>query len=188
MEPTANSRRSNSRARRDQQDLRVEDRASEDHAAISQEEMRNDTMNTIYIPALAGFGGSAFGALSTIITNWAAQRRKDRARHHSRSISKREELYKSFVEETSRLYADALLTEQSEASKLVDMYALIGRMKIMSSDEVVDAAEKAALLIIKTYTSPNRSFADIPEFVKEMDPLRDFSEACRRELQLSCSR
>lgn len=145
-------------------------------------------MNTIYIPALAGFGGSAFGALSTIITNWAAQRRKDRARRHSRSVSKREELYKSFVEETSRLYAEALVSDKSEASRLVDMYALIGRMKILSSDEVVDAAEKAALLIIKTYVSPNRTFADIPEFIKEMDPLRDFSEACRRELQLPLSR
>lgn len=142
----------------------------------------------MYIPALAGFGGSAFGALSTIITNWAAQRRKDRARHHSRSISKREELYKSFVEEISRLYADALVSDKSEVSKLVDMYALIGRMKILSSDEVVDAVEKAALFIIKTYVSPNRTFADITEFIKEIDPLRDFSEARRRELQLHHSR
>lgn len=73
-------------------------------------------MNTIYIPALAGFGGSAFGAVSTIITNWATNRRKDRARRHSRSVSKREKLYKSFVEEASRLYADALVSEKSEIS------------------------------------------------------------------------
>lgn len=145
-------------------------------------------MNTMYVPALAGFGGSAFGAVSTMITNWAVQRRKDRARRHSRSIIKREELYRSFIEETSRLYADALVSERSEVSKLVDMYALIGRMKILSSDEVVFAAENAALLIIETYVSPNRTFADIPEFIKEMDPLRDFSEACRRELQLTHSR
>ena len=145
-------------------------------------------MNTMYIPALAGFGGSAFGAVSTIITNWAAQRRKDRARRHSRSVAKREELYKSFIEEASRLYADALISDKSEVSKLVDMYALIGRMKILSSDEVVEAAEKAAVLIIDTYVAPNRTFVDIPEFIREMDPLRDFSEACRRELQMTHSR
>ena len=145
-------------------------------------------MNTMYIPALAGFGGSAFGAVSTIITNWAAQRRKDRARRHSRSVAKREELYKSFIEEASRLYADALISDKSEVSKLVDMYALIGRMKILSSDEVVEAAEKAAVLIINTYVAPNRTFVDIPEFIREMDPLRDFSEACRRELQMTHSR
>lgn len=144
-------------------------------------------MNMMYIPALAGFGGSAFGAVSTIMTNWAAQRRKDRARRHSRSIAKREELYKSFIEETSRLYADAIVSDKSEISKLVDMYALIGRMKILSSDEVIDAAEKAALLIIETYVAPTRTFVDIPQFIKEMDPLREFSEACRRELQLTHS-
>jgi hypothetical protein len=142
-------------------------------------------MNTMYIPALAGFGGSAFGAVSTIMTNWAAQRRKDRARRHSRSIAKREELYKSFIEETSRLYADAIVSDKSEISKLVDTYALIGRMKILSGDEVIDAAEKAALLIIETYVAPTRTFVDIPQFIKEMDPLREFSEACRRELQLT---
>jgi len=142
-------------------------------------------MNMMYIPALAGFGGSAFGAVSTIMTNWAAQRRKDRARRHSRSIAKREELYKSFIEETSRLYADAIVSDKSEISKLVDMYALIGRMKILSGDEVIDAAEKAALLIIETYVAPTRTFVDIPQFIKEMDPLREFSEACRRELQLT---
>ena len=145
-------------------------------------------MNTIYIPALAGFGGSAFGAVSTIITNWATNRRKDRARRHSRSVSKREKLYKSFVEEASRLYADALVSEKSEISELVDMYALIGRMKIFASDEVVEAAEKVGLLIVETYASPSRTFVDVPEFIKEMDPLRDFSETCRRELQLTHSR
>jgi hypothetical protein len=145
-------------------------------------------MNTMYIPALAGFGGSAFGAVSSIVTNWAVQRRKDHARRHSRSVSKREELYKSFIEEASRLYADALVNEQPEVSKLVDMYALIGRMKILSSDDVVSAAEKAAVLIVETYVSPNRTFADIPDFIREMDPLRDFSEACRHELQMTHSR
>jgi hypothetical protein len=144
-------------------------------------------MNMIYIPALAGFGGSAFGAVSTIIANWAANRRKDLARRHSRSISKREKLYKSFIEEASRLYADALVREKSDISELVDMYALIGRMKILSSDEVVDAAEKVGLLIVETYARPSRTFVDVPEFIKEIDPLRDFSEACRREMQLTHS-
>ena len=142
----------------------------------------------MYIPALAGFGGSAIGAVSTIITSWAAQRRKDRTRRHSRSMSRREELYKSFIEEASRLYADALVSQKSEVSKLVELYALIGRMKILSSDAVIEAAEKAALVIIETYAAPNRTLVDIPEFIRQMDPLRDFSEACRQELQLVHSR
>ena len=59
----------------------------------------------------------------------------------------------------------------------------IARMKILSSDAVIEAAEKAGHLILETYLSPNRTFVDLPDLINEMDPLRDFSEACRRELQ-----
>ena len=100
-----------------------------------------------------------------------------------RATSQREELYKNFIEEASRLYADALVNDQSEVSKLVDLYALIARMKILSSDAVIEAAEKAGRLILDTYLSPNRTFVDLPDLINEMDPLRDFSEACRSELQ-----
>jgi hypothetical protein len=46
----------------------------------------------------------------------------------------------------------------------------------------IEAAEKAGHLIIETYLSPNRTFVDLPALINEMDSLRDFSEACRREL------
>ncbi len=139
-------------------------------------------MSIVYIPALAAFGGSAFGAVSTIVTGWFSRRRRLRERHHARSFSKRERLYRDFIEEASRLYADALVNEKSEIPQLVSLYALVGRMRILSSDEVVHAAERAGRLIIETYLSPNRTFVDLPQFLEEMDPLRDFGEACRREL------
>ena len=105
-----------------------------------------------------------------------------RERHHARSFSKREQLYHSFIEEASRLYADALVNDQAEIPQLVSLYTLVGRMRILSSNEVVQAAERAGHLIIETYLSPNRTFVDLPKFIEEMDPLRDFGEACRREL------
>jgi hypothetical protein len=140
-------------------------------------------MDMLYVPALASFSGSASGTLASIVTGWVSQRRKDRIRHRLRATSQREALYKSFIEEASRLYADALVNDKSEISKLVDLYALIARMKILSSDAVIEAAEKAGHLILETYLSPNRTFVDLPDLINEMDPLRDFSEACRRELQ-----
>ena len=140
-------------------------------------------MDMFYIPALASFSGSASGTLASIVTGWVTQRRKDHVRHSLRATSQREELYKGFIEEASRLYADALVNDKSEVSKLVDLYALIARMKILSSDAVIEAAEKAGGLILKTYLAPNRTFVDLPDLINEMDPLRDFSEACRRELQ-----
>jgi hypothetical protein len=145
-------------------------------------------MDMFYIPALASFSGSACGTLASIVTGWVTQRRKDRVRHTLRATSQREELYKSFIEEASRLYADALVNDKSEVSKLVDLYALIARMKILSSDAVIEAAEKAGRLILETYLSPNRTFVDLPDLINEMDPLRDFSEACRRELQSAQTR
>src|ERR1700757_1474084 len=130
---------------------------------------RDSEMDLFYIPALASFSGSASGTLASIVTKWVTQQR--------------EELYKDFIAEAARLYADALVNDKSEISKLVDLYAFVARMKIVSSDAVIEAAEKAAQLIIETYLSPNRTFVDLPGLINEMDPLRDFSEACRRELQ-----
>ena len=144
-------------------------------------------MDLLYIPALASFSGSASGTLASIVTGWVTQRRKDRVHHRLRATSQREELYKSFIEEASRLYADALVNDKSEVSKLVDLYALIARMKILSSDGVIEA-EKAGKLILNTYLSPNRTFVDLPDLIDEMDPLRDFSDACRRELQSAQAR
>lgn len=140
-------------------------------------------MELAYMPALAAFSGSASGALATVLANWVNQRRTDRVRLKSQTNSKREELYKSFIEEASRLYADALVKDKSEVSELVALYALIGRMKILSSDQVIAAAENVGRLILETYLSPNRTFVDLPDLVREADPLRDFSDACRRELQ-----
>jgi hypothetical protein len=145
-------------------------------------------MNTMYVPAFAAFGGSAFGAISTIVTGWVTRRRRLRERHHAHAVSKREKLYRCFIEEASRLYADALTSDKSEIPQLVNLYALIGRMRIVSSDQVVQAAERAGRLMIETYLSPNREFVDLPEFMEEMDPLRGFGEACRRELHSIPSR
>lgn len=139
-------------------------------------------MTTVYIPALAAFGGSAFGAISTIVSGWISRRKRHRERDHARWFSKRERLYRHFIEEASRLYADALINDQAEIPQLVGLYTLVGRMRIVSSNEVVHAAERTGRLIIETYLSPNRTFVDLPKFIEEMDPLRDFGEACRREL------
>lgn len=140
-------------------------------------------MDMFYIPALASFSGSASGTLASIVTGWVTQRRKDRVRDSMRATSQREELYRNFIEEASRLYADALVNDTSEISKMVGLYAFMARMRILSSDAVIEAAEKAGRAILETYLSPNRTFVDLPELIDEMDPLRDFSEACRRELR-----
>jgi glycogen debranching enzyme len=140
-------------------------------------------IDPFYIP-VAAFWGSAVGSVATVLSNWVTERRKHRVRRKALAVSQRHKLYKKFIEEASKLYADALVNDKSEASKLVGIFALIGRMKVMSSDEVIDEAEKVGRVIIQTYLSPNRAFADLADMIDEMDPLRGFSDACRRELQM----
>jgi hypothetical protein len=139
-------------------------------------------IDAVYI-SLAALSGTALGSVASSLSNWATMRRQDRIRHKTKAVADRQKLYKKFIDEASRLYADALANDPSEISKLVSMYALIGRMRVLSRDHVIEAAEKAGHLIIEAYLSPNRTFADLTEVIKEMDPLREFSEACRRDLQ-----
>ena len=87
-------------------------------------------MDLFYIPAIASFSGSASGTLASIVTGWVTQLTGPLS-HRLRATSQREELYKGFIEEASRLYADALVNDKSEVSKLIDLYALIARMKIL---------------------------------------------------------
>src|SRR6516165_3930553 len=115
----------------------------QDRRGTAARETRNDRMNTINAPALAAFGRSAFGAISTIVTGWVTRRRRLRERHYARSIFKRDRLYQNFIEQASRVCADALVSAKSEISQLVNVYALIGRMRILSSAQVVHAAERA---------------------------------------------
>ena len=98
--------------------------------------------------------------------------------------ARRQKLYKQFIDEASKLYADALVHDNSEVSALVNMYALIGRMRISSSDPVIGKAESVARMIIETYFSPNRTFPELRQLMnsRSMDPLREFGEVCRKEL------
>lgn len=137
-----------------------------------------------YVPALAAFGGSAVGGLTSLVATWVTQRRKDSVRRLAQEKARRQKLYKQFIEEASKLYADALVHDASEISALVNMYALIGRMRILSSDVVIEGAEAVARMIVDTYLSPNRTFLELRQVIDShaADPLREFSQACREEL------
>ena len=141
-------------------------------------------MDSAYVPALAAFGGSAVGGLTSLAANWLTQRRKDSARRLTQEKTRRQKLYKQFIDEASKLYADALVHDKSEVSALVGMYALIGRMRILSGDAVIAKAEAVARMIIDTYFSPNKTFPELRQLMDNhpMDPLREFSEVCREEL------
>src|SRR5262245_5286085 len=142
-------------------------------------------MNTAYLPAFAALAGSVIGGLTSFASAWLTQHRQDRATRLSGEKTRRQKLYKQFIDEASKLYADALVHDQAEVSALVSVYALISRMRVVSSSAVIEKAEAVVHLIIGTYFTPNKTFSDFRDLMNRhtVHPLQAFSEACRAELQ-----
>ena len=141
-------------------------------------------LHPTYLPALAALAGSAIGGLTSLGSAWLTQRHQDRANRLSGEKTRRQKLYKQFIDEASRLYADALVHDQAEVSALVGVYALIGRMRVVSSSAVIGQAEAVVRMIVETYFAPNKTFPEVRGLMDShaFDPLRAFSEECREEL------
>ena len=142
-------------------------------------------MNTAYLPAFAALAGSVIGGLTSFAAAWLTQHRQDRAKRLSGEKTRRQKLYKQFIAEASKLYADALVHDKAEVSALVSVYALISRMRVVSSSAVIEKAEAVLHLIIDTYFTPNKTLSDVRELMNghAVNPLRAFSEECRAELR-----
>jgi hypothetical protein len=134
--------------------------------------------------ALAALAGSTIGGLTTLAVTWVTQSNQLRASLRTRDQSTRNKLYKEFIEEASKLYGDALVNSKVEIPSLVQAYALISRMRVMSSPEIVDKADAALRTIVDIYFSPNKTMAELRAEINggHLDLLREFSNAARDEL------
>lgn len=141
-------------------------------------------MDSAYLSATAALAGSAIGSLTTLAASWLTQRHQFAAQQLAHDIGRREELYKEFIEEASACYADAFAHEEEDVAKLVGLYALVSRMRVLSSSAVIEQADNVMRLIMETYASPNRALREIVQSMEggRLDPLREFSETCRTEL------
>ena len=141
-------------------------------------------MNAAYLSAIAALAGSTIGGLTSFASAWLTQYRQDRANRLSGEKARRQKLYKQFIDEASKLYADALVHDKAEVSALVSVYALVSRMRVLSSSAVIERAEAVVLLILDTYSIPNKTFSDLRDLMSShaVNPLRAFSEECRAEL------
>src|SRR5262245_11882234 len=95
-------------------------------------------------PALAALAGSTIGGLTTLAVTWIGDRAQLRASLAARARSmrqRREKLYKQFIEEASKLFGDALVSNKLEIPMLIGAYALISRMRVVSSAETVEKAD-----------------------------------------------
>ena len=143
-------------------------------------------MNTSVITALAALAGAAIGSVSSVIASWLAQYAQALTQGRAQNEVRRQELYRQFIEESSKLYLHALQNDDADVGALMHLYAELSRMRILSSTAVVDSADQLLKKIVNTYLEPIKTFPELQKMADSglIDPLRNFSEACREEFQL----
>jgi hypothetical protein len=142
-------------------------------------------MEPAYISAFAALAGTAIGGLASFATSWVTQHAQTKAQRIAAEKESRAALFGRFLDEAARLYSDALQNRRDDVTALMGIYALTNRIRLISSPRVVDAADTVVRIIVDAYLAPNMTMAEMREnwIGKHIDPLRDFAEACRRELQ-----
>ena len=135
--------------------------------------------------ALATLLGAATGGLTSVFATWLVHRTQARSQWLEQDTLRKQDLYKEFIESAARCYVHALQHEEADIPGLVDLYAKIDRMCILSSAQVVETAERIARKILDTYLEPDKSFIELREMVNSgsVNLIREFSEACRAEFE-----
>jgi hypothetical protein len=142
-------------------------------------------MDPSIVSALAALLGSMVGGSATIATTWINLRTQGRRELVTAEIRKRELLYTEFIAECSKLSLSSLDHTLDHAETLIQVHALVNRIRLVSTSAVLAAAEAAVKRILKQYVRPNLTPEEIQELALSEydDPLKPFSDACRRELQ-----
>jgi hypothetical protein len=148
-------------------------------------ETGNPDMNASVISALAALVGAAIGGLTSVLASWLTQRTQARAEWLSRDIARRQELYRTFIEEATRCYVDALQHNQPDLATLGNLYAMIARMRVQSSLDVANEADKIGRKIVDTYLSPDKTFVELRAMLEDgsVDILGKFGDVCRAEFE-----
>jgi hypothetical protein len=141
-------------------------------------------MDGSVISALSALGGATIGGLTSILGAWLSQQKQVTAQEHVQDKLHRQELYREFMEDASKIFGDALQHDKTDFSALVGIYTKISRMRVISSPKVVESADQAARAIVDAYLAPNVTFPELRDMMEQgrLDPLRVFAEACRTEL------
>jgi hypothetical protein len=123
--------------------------------------------------------------LGSSLGTWITQRHQGRRDLLAKTIYHREGLYSDFINESARLLVDALEHDVGELKNLIPAYALVSRIRLSSSPDVLASAEGVVAEIIDTYSKPNLTLEQIRSrpTTGDDDPLRRFSDVCRAELE-----
>ncbi len=113
-----------------------------------------------YLPALSALAGSMVGGLTSGLTTWLSLRNQARAGQLAHDLSRRDDLYKDFIVAASKAYGDAMLSNEPQMQDLVALYAMISRMRVLSSARTVACAQKVVEATVDTYFAPNKTIRE----------------------------
>src|SRR5258706_12961625 len=140
-------------------------------------------MESAIITGMAAVLGSLAGASASIATTWMTQRNQMIRERAKAELRRRETLYGAFINEVSRLTADAFEHSLERPDMLVNVYAIAGRIHLVASAPVMEAADECCRYIFDLYSRPNLTMEQIrTSFQASEHPLRAFEAACRAEL------
>ncbi len=137
---------------------------------------------------LAAIIGAFVGGLMSLASTWLGEQARHRRDLFQKEVAKRETTYSEFIERAAKLYVvsatHSIGADEAELEGPISLYAVTGRIRLFSSDQVITEAEKVIDQIIMQYGDDNISVEQLRTTVKkEDDPLKAFSITCRRELQ-----
>src|SRR5262249_7533644 len=105
-------------------------------------------MDAAYISALAALSGAAIGGFTSFWQSRLTQQAQARTQQLAHTLTRRQDLYREFVQEASRLYADSLLHDSPDVGQLIQLYAMVSRMRAISSEAIVQHADNVARMIV----------------------------------------
>lgn len=106
------------------------------------------------ISALAAIFGSLTGALASSVSTWITQKHQGRRDILAKRVFYREQLYSDFISESAQALADAVQHHLEDPKNLSTTYALLSRMRLSSSNDVLASAERVIQHILSTYSEP----------------------------------
>lgn len=145
-------------------------------------------MDVAFISAVSALGGSVIGGTISGLATWLSQRVVAHAGQRTHDKSRLEDLYRDFIDLASKLHGNALTSNDPQIQEIVALYALVNRMRILSSPQMVACADKIMYQMLDTYFAPSITVQELHELMKNggalaLDALKDFSETAREELR-----
>src|SRR3984957_18021844 len=99
------------------------------------------------------------------IGGWLNQRTEETRERRAHDILRRQDLYKDFIVAASRAYGKAIVSDEPQIEDLVALYAMISRMRVISSTGTVECADKIMHKTIATYFAPNKTIRELNDLI-----------------------